>query len=514
LSNPYYPHVSELPAAQTRALATQVAAEFDLIAAGFDLVPTPAQLWGGSANYAVDTGVANAMVIAISANVIALTSGLTFNVLAIAANTGAATLAPGALGVTPVVRADGSVLQAGDILAGQIIQVAYSVPMSSFQLVNSGAAVSATAAAASAASAALYAASATNAANVYGTSTSSVAIPGTVAGTVSFTYVEAARTIAVGMYILAADTAAPGTNTITLQVTAWNSTTKVVTGNVVALQGTGTKTAWTLSLTGSPGGGPGDVQVFSASGTWSKPTNAKFVMVELWGAGSGGQASVSTNAATFGVGGNGGGYTMRVFRATDLATSVVVTIGAGGIGGTTDAGTGAAGGNTTFGSLATAQGGQVAAGGGISVGTAGIGEAGATASAGLADRGGARASTSASGAGGSSVLGGAAGGAGGTSGGAGGAGGIAAFQTTPTAGGGGAAGTGGATATNGTAGTAAGTTWPVGTGGGGGGAATAGAGGTGGAGGVACGGGGGGGASAARGNGGSGGNGYARITSW
>ncbi|MGE0329687.1 MAG: hypothetical protein AB7P37_03230 [Ramlibacter sp.] len=101
--------------------------------------------------------------------------------------------------------------------------------------------------------AAASAASATNAANVQGTSTSSVAVATAVGQSKSFTYVESSRAIAVGMFVVVAVTASPDTNWMLLQVTAWDSGTKVVTGTVITYGGSGTYSAWTLSLCGPRG---------------------------------------------------------------------------------------------------------------------------------------------------------------------------------------------------------------------------------------------------------------------
>ena len=88
-----------------------------------------------------------------------------------------------------------------------------------------------------------------------------------------------------------------------------------------------------------------DIQTFTASGTWTKPDSTALVFVYLWGGGGGG-ASRSTNE-TSSQGGAGGGFVMHTFNEIDLASSVSVTIGAGGAAGVGFDG-GSAGGDTTF----------------------------------------------------------------------------------------------------------------------------------------------------------------------
>lgn len=108
-----------------------------------------------------------------------------------------------------------------------------------------------------------------------------------------------------------------------------------------------------------------DIQTFTASGTWTKPSGATWVMVELWGGGGGGGRTSGGQAG----GGGGGGYSQRLFRASDLSSTVAVTVGAGGTGRTGSDGDGSDGGTTSFGAHLSATGG----GGGKTSGAGGTG---------------------------------------------------------------------------------------------------------------------------------------------
>jgi hypothetical protein len=119
---------------------------------------------------------------------------------------------------------------------------------------------------------------------------------------------------------------------------------------------------------------PYDVQVFTTSGTWVEPVNATQVRVIAIGGGGGGGSGCKGAAATNrngGVGGGRGNYIDVTLRASEITTTVSVTIGSGGTGAasqttnTTPGISGVAGGNTTFGSYLTAYGGYGGAGGTI-----------------------------------------------------------------------------------------------------------------------------------------------------
>ena len=98
-----------------------------------------------------------------------------------------------------------------------------------------------------------------------------------------------------------------------------------------------------------------NVQEFTASGTWTKPANAKMVYIMCIGSGGGGAGATTT------AGGAGGGSGQTVEVWTDpalLGATVTVTCGAAGAGGVAGAvNNGGAGNSTSFGSRVTAYGG-------------------------------------------------------------------------------------------------------------------------------------------------------------
>jgi hypothetical protein len=70
-------------------------------------------------------------------------------------------------------------------------------------------------------------------------------------GTKTFT-VSPDKNFQGGMFVVLADSAAPSTNSVVGQVTSYNSTTGVMVVEVLATYGSGTKSSWIVSQTGSP----------------------------------------------------------------------------------------------------------------------------------------------------------------------------------------------------------------------------------------------------------------------
>jgi hypothetical protein len=177
--------------------------------------------------------------------------------------------------------------------------------------------------------------------------------------------------------------------------TEWERLAKGTASQVLTMNAGATAPEWATAAASN-------AQIFSSSGTWTKPPSGNVIYVRVWaGGGSGGRAG-----STDGGGGGGGGAYAETWLAFSAAASTeTVTVGAGGAARTVDEQNGVAGGNSSFGSLLTTYGGG---GGGGSTAAAGSGGGGG----GLQSAGGAGAGTPTAGGAG----GGPDGGVGGTSG--------------------------------------------------------------------------------------------------
>lgn len=101
-----------------------------------------------------------------------------------------------------------------------------------------------------------------------------------------------------------------------------------------------------------------NIRIFTSSGTYTPTAGTKSIIVECVGGGGGGGGTYNTLASQFAVAGGGGAGGYGKSRYTSNFDSVVVTIGAGGVGGAANAATpGGNGGTTSFGSLMSCGGG-------------------------------------------------------------------------------------------------------------------------------------------------------------
>lgn len=145
----------------------------------------------------------------------------------------------------------------------------------------------------------------------------------------------------------------------------------IPTGYSASIIGDGTNITQEPSPLGSVGRLIGPPQTFASSGTYIPTPGTKQIFVELVGGGGAGAGAIATTSTqiTGGAGGGAGGYASSLI--TSVPSSVVVTVGTGGVGAQSDGGGAAPGGTTSFGSLLQATGGGGGGGTGNSPVTSG-----------------------------------------------------------------------------------------------------------------------------------------------
>ena len=110
-----------------------------------------------------------------------------------------------------------------------------------------------------------------------------------------------------------------------------------------------------ITITGTSNIASTTIYATTTTGTWTKPSNLRFLIVEAVGGGGGGGGNTDSYRGSGG--GGGGGYCKKVIPTVALGSTETVTIGAAGAAGAGSGGNGGAGGNTSFGSHCTANGG-------------------------------------------------------------------------------------------------------------------------------------------------------------
>lgn len=105
------------------------------------------------------------------------------------------------------------------------------------------------------------------------------------------------------------------------------------------------------------GVGSSTIRVYTASTTYTKPSNLRHIVIEGVGGGGGGGYNSSGDYSNSGGGGGSGAYFKKIISASQLSATTAIVIGAGGTGGTSGAKTGVTGGSTIFTGFATSTGG-------------------------------------------------------------------------------------------------------------------------------------------------------------
>ena len=129
-------------------------------------------------------------------------------------------------------------------------------------------------------------------------------------------------------------------------------------GHVLTSQGDGASATFAAG-----GGGLQSMQVFTSTGTYTKPDGINRIKVTVvGGGGGGGNNSANSSSGDIASGGGAGGAAIKIIDASSISTESV-TIGAGGNGATSGGHQGSAGGTSSFGSHCSATGGTGGKGG-------------------------------------------------------------------------------------------------------------------------------------------------------
>ena len=134
MSNSYFNFTTGRMVAGENALAEDVNAAFDGVAAGMDLLPTPDQIKFLAGAHETTTGSSGNFVLAVTAD--AYFDGMAVSFKANHSNSGACTLNVGSLGAKQLVDGNGAALAIGDIVANSIYAARYNSTSDKFHLVG------------------------------------------------------------------------------------------------------------------------------------------------------------------------------------------------------------------------------------------------------------------------------------------------------------------------------------------------------------------------------------------
>lgn len=281
---------------------------------GAKLVATPDLIRGKLINdYAVDSVGTDAYAITITPAITAYAAGQRFTFKAGTANTGACTLAVSGLAAIDIKKNYNEALVTGDILANQIVELVYDG--TNMQMVSKAPIVAPTVQ------------TFTYASTTLGDATSQFDITNPAGSTFRYTWDGTGTD--------------PGITSVTVPTGIWIVIDSYSGGFSEANLGS-------FLVTGS---GSNYFEVTNASGvaeinkvltngflktitaqTYTKPSNLKYAIVEVQGAGGGGGAN--TTAGQVAGGGASGGYSKKLYAASALSSTESVYVGPAGAGGT------------------------------------------------------------------------------------------------------------------------------------------------------------------------------------
>jgi hypothetical protein len=205
----------------------------------FDKLPTETNIKQGKVNYAVDTGVADAYLVALPHAPVSYSDGLHVRFKPANTNTGASTMNVSSLGVKSIKKINGDALSSGDLTANGTVDIYYNSTTGFFYLSSAASAgASATAAEVSAAAAASSASSASASASDASTSASSASTSASSSSTsasTATTQASNASTSATNAATSASSASTSATNAATSETNAASSATSAAASAAAAI---------------------------------------------------------------------------------------------------------------------------------------------------------------------------------------------------------------------------------------------------------------------------------------